>query len=300
MNISNNLPSNFANAIAPFSPLGSSSVGEESVEAKNTPFKPVERLADSAKAQSQQGRGDELLQVQRAQVSGVALSSSDIEDDSAALDDTQTADSNRAGTSAQSDAQFEQEQALLQELAARDREVRAHEQAHAAVGGVYAGAPVFQFERGPDGVAYAVGGEVSISTSKVSGDPQATIEKARQIRNAALAPADPSPQDRQVAAYAAQLELEARQELRELQAAEAEQKAEALTGEDDEQRAQANGSTVAADTETSLSTDTNSTEENPSDSPPRLSSFDLNRHLIDIGVNISSLPPSGSLLDQQA
>ncbi|MDI9244892.1 putative metalloprotease CJM1_0395 family protein [Marinobacter sp. CHS3-4] len=101
----------------------------------------------------------------------------------------------------------------LTELKARDREVRAHEAAHQAVGGQYAGAISYVYERGPDGAQYAVGGEVSIDTSPVSGDPQATIEKMRTVRAAALAPAEPSPQDRAVAAQAMQLMLQAQAEL---------------------------------------------------------------------------------------
>jgi hypothetical protein len=98
-------------------------------------------------------------------------------------------------------------------LSARDREVRAHEQAHAAVAGAYAGNTTYKFVKGPDGVSYAVGGEVSINTSAIPNDPEATIRKAQQIRNAANAPADPSPQDRSVAARAARMESEARAQL---------------------------------------------------------------------------------------
>lgn len=101
----------------------------------------------------------------------------------------------------------------LTDLKARDREVRAHEAAHQAVGGQYAGAISYVYERGPDGAQYAVGGEVSIDTSPVEGDPEATIEKMRVVRAAALAPAEPSPQDRAVAAEAMQLMLQAQSEL---------------------------------------------------------------------------------------
>lgn len=101
----------------------------------------------------------------------------------------------------------------LSELKARDREVRAHEAAHQAVGGQYAGAISYVYQRGPDGAQYAVGGEVSIDTSPVEGDPQATIEKMRTVRAAALAPAEPSPQDRAVAAQAMQIMLQAQSEL---------------------------------------------------------------------------------------
>lgn len=105
------------------------------------------------------------------------------------------------------------DQQLLQQLRSRDREVRQHEAAHAAVGGRYAGSPSFDYQRGPDGAQYAVGGEVPISTSSIPGDPRATLEKARVIRAAALAPAEPSAQDRRVAAEASQMTIEAQSEL---------------------------------------------------------------------------------------
>ncbi len=101
----------------------------------------------------------------------------------------------------------------LTDLKARDREVRAHEAAHQAVGGQYAGAISYVYERGPDGAQYAVGGEVSIDTAPAEGNPQATIEKMRTVRSAALAPAEPSPQDRAIAAQAMQLMLQAQSEL---------------------------------------------------------------------------------------
>lgn len=114
----------------------------------------------------------------------------------------------------------DEETKKINELAAREREVRAHEQAHAAVGGIHAGAPTYTFEQGPNGKKYAVGGEVSISTSPVAGDAEATIRKADQVKRAALAPAQPSAQDRAVAAQATQMKIEAQVELREQKAAE--------------------------------------------------------------------------------
>lgn len=107
---------------------------------------------------------------------------------------------------------LEQERREIAELAARDREVRAHEQAHVAVGGRYAGAASYRYERGPDGVNYAISGEVPISTSKEN-TPEATLLKAQIVRRAALAPAEPSPQDRSVAAKASSMEAEARKEI---------------------------------------------------------------------------------------
>lgn len=109
--------------------------------------------------------------------------------------------------------QQQQDLKVISELAARDREVRAHEQAHASVGGAFAGSPTYTLEKGPDGASYAVGGEVSISTGGVSGDPEATIRKADTVRRAALAPADPSAQDRSVAAQATQMKIQAQAEL---------------------------------------------------------------------------------------
>ena len=108
----------------------------------------------------------------------------------------------------------EEEQREVEKLQRRDREVRAHEASHKAAAGSFArGAPSFEFTAGPDGRRYATEGEVQIDTSEVSGDPQATIAKMRQIRSAALAPAEPSPKDRQVAAEAAAAEGRARTEL---------------------------------------------------------------------------------------
>lgn len=107
----------------------------------------------------------------------------------------------------------ESERRQLDRLKARDREVRAHEAAHQGVGGQYAGAASYSYQRGPDGVQYAVGGEVSIDLSAVQGNPQATIEKMRIVQAAALAPAQPSGQDRAVAAEAAQIQLQAQAEL---------------------------------------------------------------------------------------
>ncbi|MDO9321120.1 MAG: putative metalloprotease CJM1_0395 family protein [Pseudomonas sp.] len=109
-----------------------------------------------------------------------------------------------------------QEQLIQQQIAtlsSRDREVRAHEQAHASVGGSYAGGPTYSFKRGPDGQAYAVGGEVSIDVSAIANDPAATLRKMEQVARAALAPAEPSGQDRRVAAQAQVLAAQARIEL---------------------------------------------------------------------------------------
>ena len=102
------------------------------------------------------------------------------------------------------------DQAKVKELEARDQEVRTHEQAHIRASGGHAkGQPRYELEKGPDGRSYAVSGHVDIDTAPVKGDPEATAAKLRAVRRAALAPADPSSQDRKVAAEAAAGEQEA-------------------------------------------------------------------------------------------
>ncbi len=101
-------------------------------------------------------------------------------------------------------------QQKVRELQQRDAEVRAHEQAHMSSGaGHVSGGPKYSYATGPDKKQYAVGGSVSIDTSPVAGDPEATIEKARAVRSAALAPSSPSAQDHSVAAAASSMEAEA-------------------------------------------------------------------------------------------
>ncbi len=117
-----------------------------------------------------------------------------------------------------------EEQRQLQQLQQRDREVRAHEQAHLRVGrDLVRGGASFSYQKGPDGNQYAVEGEVRIDTSKVPGDPEATEEKAYHIRETALAPTQPSNQDRAVASMASRMAQEAHIEIQRLQRAQAEQ-----------------------------------------------------------------------------
>lgn len=101
----------------------------------------------------------------------------------------------------------------INELKARDQEVRSHERAHSAVGGAFTGSPNYSFEAGPDGKKYAVEGDVSVDLSTVEGDPRATIAKMQKVHAAALAPANPSVQDTRIAASAAQIILQAQSAL---------------------------------------------------------------------------------------
>ncbi|SFR52509.1 putative metalloprotease CJM1_0395 family protein [Thiomicrospira sp. ALE5] len=103
---------------------------------------------------------------------------------------------------------------VIAQLQARDREVRAHEQAHLSAAGPYAtGGIQYDYQTGPDGQLYAVGGSVGIDTSPIPGDPEATMQKMQVVQRAALAPAEPSGQDIKVAAQAAQQAAQARIEL---------------------------------------------------------------------------------------
>ena len=103
--------------------------------------------------------------------------------------------------------------ALLGKLKSRDTEVRQHEQAHlAAAGGLATSGASYTYERGPNGVDYAIGGEVQIDTAP-GASPEETISRARVIQAAALAPAEPSGADRAVAAQASLMEQQARAEL---------------------------------------------------------------------------------------
>ena len=102
---------------------------------------------------------------------------------------------------------------VIGELQTRDRAVHSHEMAHMAAGaGLVTRSASYTYQTGPDGQRYAVGGEVGIDVSP-GRTPQESLAKAERIRAAALAPADPSAQDLQVAASAAQMAMEARMEM---------------------------------------------------------------------------------------
>ncbi len=130
----------------------------------------------------------------------------------------------------------EEEQQKVKEMKERDEEVRVHENAHKSAGGQYAAAPTYTYETGPDGKRYITDGEVSIDIGEEK-DPQATIEKMQVVKRAAMAPAEPSGQDRKVYQEANQKEAAARQELAEDKKEEAKEKQEkakeALNGQSD-------------------------------------------------------------------
>lgn len=206
-----------ANVVTPFSPVGKQAVGLESADAKGQVLPPVEQPDSNSRGSNGEAETDKT---------------------SAKGADTRRAiQGDGQGNSREQRQQQRQDEQLIEDLAARDREVRAHEQAHASVGGQYAGSPSFTFQRGPDGVNYAIGGEVPISLPQGGDNPKQTLAAAEQVRRAALAPADPSAQDRRVAAAAANIAREAQTRVTEQQAQE--QQTEREDKADKEREAQA-------------------------------------------------------------
>jgi len=102
----------------------------------------------------------------------------------------------------------------LKTLEARDQEVRQHEQEHLTAAGEHArGGPEFETVTASNGRQYVVGGKVQVDVSETD-DPQKTVAKMEKIQRAALAPTNPSAQDRKVAAEAADKEMKARGQVR--------------------------------------------------------------------------------------
>ncbi|HUH39176.1 MAG TPA: putative metalloprotease CJM1_0395 family protein [Spongiibacteraceae bacterium] len=170
-------------ALAPFSPTPRPTSQQEGTGARPGPLPPVEAATEGAATRNPLTR--------------------DTPPDQA---DTQRPDT---AETRQSPAELRREQLEIRSLAARDREVRAHEAAHAAVGGSLAGSPSYTYQRGPNGRSYAVAGEVPINLTQDPANPAATLRDAEQVRRAALAPAQPSAQDRRIAAVAMQVAQQA-------------------------------------------------------------------------------------------
>ena len=145
----------------------------------------------------------------------------------------------------QQEQQEKQDAAEIEQLKARDQEVRVHEQAHASTGGQYAGAPQYEYTTGPANKRYVTDGEVSIDVSEER-TPEETLKKMEQVRAAALAPAEPSSQDLKVAAEASQKATEARSEIA---------KGQTETASTGSTSAQSNG--IVADSGAALQPDTN-------------------------------------------
>jgi hypothetical protein len=205
-------------------------VNTEAVRRDNTQREAVPQLAANEKSAAEKGVGSEADKVKAPGQSPQPLTYEkpipqtaqqlNTQNDSA-QDNGQDAS---AGKENAEDKQQQQqaEQQQLTELKQRDAEVRAHEQAHASLGGQYASSPQYEYARGPDGRRYVVDGKVSIDISEAS-TPEETIRKAQQVKAAALAPAEPSAQDLRVATEATKIALEARNEIASEKAQEAQE-----------------------------------------------------------------------------
>jgi len=309
--ISSSIPSSYANAVAPYAPLGRQPVGQESSDLKSSSFKALEQSASSARSENRRSPDDNPSDQQRVE------SRQSGEDQQGESSQSSSDEQKQEQSKAAQKAQLIQDQAKIAELSARDREVRAHEHAHAAVGGQYAGAPSYEFTKGPDGVNYAISGEVSISAGAVPGDPQATIAKAQQIRAAANAPADPSGPDRAVAAAADKMEANARAELNGKQNSDVqeqdikqEESAKAQKAEDAKKiekeealRKEEHDKLVKAEERLALAHEEERVARSRADRIDTFNhvnkkTFDINRHLVEIGA-VSGSSPKGSLLNQQ-
>jgi hypothetical protein len=121
-----------------------------------------------------------------------------------------------------------EEEEEVRKLSQRDREVKAHEQAHVAAGGGLTGSPSYDYQTGPDGQRYAVGGEVSISRGGGSSNTEQALRDAETVKRAALAPAQPSGQDMSVAA-------KADADIHKLQAQKAEEARAEMSGQGEDQ-----------------------------------------------------------------
>jgi hypothetical protein len=202
-------------------------VNTESVKRDNTLREAVPQLAANEKSAGETGVGSESDKVKTPGQTPQPLTYEKPVSQAGQLFSNQnelTKDNGKDPSAGKENAEDQQqqqaEQRKIAELKQRDAEVRAHEQSHAALGGQYADSPQYEYERGPDGRQYAVGGEVSIDVSEAA-TPEETLRKAQQVKAAALAPAEPSAQDLRVATEASQIALEARTEIANERAEEA-------------------------------------------------------------------------------
>ena len=138
---------------------------------------------------------------------------------------TQSSESNEQENSNNQYELTQDQKMQVIELQRRDLEVRTHEAAHMSAGAGLTTGASYSYQRGPDDKMYAIGGEVGIDTSPGK-TPEETLKKAAQIKRAALAPAQPSSADLQVAATATNMELDAKMEIQKNQNQETKEKTE--------------------------------------------------------------------------
>jgi len=216
------------NSVLPVTPTQGGLLPQAGETARSSSFAPVEAVSDtyfarvipgqstqSSEMSKDSGRVDAFVRGDEGRISEEAKAHRPEGDDSDPIQENPShiSDSESKQQVRNQEKQQQQDLEFVRSLSQRDSEVHAHEGAHSAVGGRYAGSANYTYQRGPDGVNYAVGGEVSIDVGVIPGNPAATLEKMQLVQRAALAPAEPSSQDRKVAALAAQQAGQARAEL---------------------------------------------------------------------------------------
>jgi hypothetical protein len=97
------------------------------------------------------------------------------------------------------------EAALIIELERMDRDVRDHKMAHYFGAQPHTAFPEYWYVRGPLGRRYAASGITRFDASVIEGDVPGSIVKLQKLRRAALAPREPSEEDRRVVAAIDQL-----------------------------------------------------------------------------------------------
>ncbi|MBR1438644.1 MAG: hypothetical protein IJ587_08930, partial [Synergistaceae bacterium] len=122
------------------------------------------------------------------------------------------AEADKRKAEAKEDKAEDEKDAQVRELKQIENEVIAHEAAHQAAAGEFGGAVSYTYTEGPDGHKYITGGEVPIRF-KEGATPEETLRNMQRVQAAASAPADPSGQDRQVAAKAAAIASKVRGEI---------------------------------------------------------------------------------------
>ncbi len=222
-------------------------------------------------------------------VDGKATGEKDIEQPS---QNSERSDSESKQQIRNQERQQQQDLELVRTLSQRDSEVHAHENAHSAVGGQYAGSASYSYQRGPDGVNYAVGGEVSIDVGVIPGNPQATLEKMQLVQRAALAPAEPSSQDRKVAALASQQANQARAEI--VTESRGTSSSDEVTAAEKAEKAKATEPTVKVSQDSGAESQSASNNKNAQVANDRISK--INEILVAISQNDAS-KASGQLLD---
>ena len=114
-------------------------------------------------------------------------------------------DARARGASVDSHGRTAAEEKLLGDLERIDKEVHEHEMQHYLMAQPYARSPEYFYVIGPDGRRFAVSGLTAFDATPIAGDNDATIRKLDALVRAALAPREPSEEDRRVAATLEQL-----------------------------------------------------------------------------------------------